>query len=111
MGRHCGYLALTSAIAGGADYALIPEYPPADGWEERMCELLRSGRAAGRRDSIVIVAEGLGFPEGPVAMPDGSERKFLLDGDTVILRGWCEKNGLRIGFGEASGKVLPAAGS
>ncbi|MBK8010896.1 MAG: 6-phosphofructokinase [Deltaproteobacteria bacterium] len=58
MGRHCGYLALTSAIAGGADYVLIPEYPPADGWEERMCELLRSGRAAGRRDSIVIVAEG-----------------------------------------------------
>lgn len=58
MGRHCGYLALTSAIAGGADYVLIPEHPPADGWEERMCELLRNGRAAGRRDSIVVVAEG-----------------------------------------------------
>ncbi len=58
MGRHCGYLALTSAIAGGTDYALIPENPPPDGWEERMCELLRNGRAAGRRDSIVVVAEG-----------------------------------------------------
>ncbi|MGB5063564.1 MAG: 6-phosphofructokinase, partial [Candidatus Competibacter sp.] len=58
MGRHCGYLALTSAIAGGTDYALIPENPPPDGWEERMCELLRHGRAAGRRDSIVVVAEG-----------------------------------------------------
>ena len=44
----------------------------------------------------------------PVAMPDGSERKFLLDGDTVVLRGWCTKDGLRIGFGKASGKVLPA---
>ncbi|HRY17024.1 MAG TPA: 6-phosphofructokinase [Candidatus Competibacteraceae bacterium] len=58
MGRHCGYLALTSAIAGGTDYVLIPEYPPAEGWEDRMCALLRHGRAAGRRDSIVVVAEG-----------------------------------------------------
>jgi len=58
MGRHCGYLALTSAIAGGADYVLIPENPPPVGWEDKMCELLRNGRAAGRRDSIVVVAEG-----------------------------------------------------
>jgi 6-phosphofructokinase 1 len=58
MGRHCGYLALTSAIAGGTDFVLIPENPPPEGWEDRMCELLRNGRAAGRRDSIVVVAEG-----------------------------------------------------
>ena len=58
MGRHCGYLALMSAIAGGADYVLIPENPPAEGWEDAMCARLRAGRAAGRRDSIVIVAEG-----------------------------------------------------
>ncbi|MCL3859650.1 6-phosphofructokinase [Actinotalea sp. K2] len=58
MGRHCGYLALMSAIAGGADYVLIPENPPAEGWEDEMCARLRAGRAAGRRDSIVIVAEG-----------------------------------------------------
>ncbi len=43
----------------------------------------------------------------PVKMPDGTERKFINDGDTVILRGWGEKNGVRIGFGEAAGKVLP----
>jgi len=58
MGRHCGYLALMSAIAGGADYVLIPELPPAEGWEEQMCAELRRGRAAGRRESIVVVAEG-----------------------------------------------------
>ncbi len=58
MGRHCGYLALMSAIAGGTDYVLIPENPPAEGWEQEMCELLRHGRASGRRDSIVVVAEG-----------------------------------------------------
>ena len=44
----------------------------------------------------------------PVAMPDGSERKFLLDGDTVIMKAYCERDGIRIGFGEASGKILPA---
>ncbi len=59
MGRNSGYLALMSALATGADWALIPESPPdVDNWEEKMCEVLAAGRAAGRRDSIVIVAEG-----------------------------------------------------
>ncbi|MBK9100093.1 MAG: 6-phosphofructokinase [Austwickia sp.] len=64
MGRHCGYLPLMAALAGGCDYALIPEHPPAPGWEDRMCELLRAGRAAGRRDSIVLVAEGARDQQG-----------------------------------------------
>lgn len=58
MGRRCGYLALMSAVAGGADFAFLPEVPPRNGWEERLVELLARGRAAGRRDSIVVVAEG-----------------------------------------------------
>jgi 6-phosphofructokinase 1 len=59
MGRHCGYLALMGAIATGASFVLIPENPPdVDDWEATMCERLRTGREAGRRDSIVIVAEG-----------------------------------------------------
>ncbi|MEA5119461.1 MAG: 6-phosphofructokinase, partial [Propionicimonas sp.] len=58
MGRHCGYLALMSAIAGGCDYVLIPELPPADGWEDQLCAALRRSREAGRRDSMVVVAEG-----------------------------------------------------
>ena len=58
MGRRCGYLALMSAVAGGADYAFLPEVPPRNGWEDRLVELLARGRAAGRRDSIVVVAEG-----------------------------------------------------
>jgi fumarylacetoacetase len=44
----------------------------------------------------------------PIQMPDGSERKFIKDGDTVILRGWGEANGVRIGFGACEGKLLPA---
>ncbi len=59
MGRHCGYLALMGAIATGADWVLIPESPPdVDNWEEKMCEILKAGRDAGRRDTIVVVAEG-----------------------------------------------------
>ena len=44
----------------------------------------------------------------PVTLTDGSERKFIHDGDTVAMRGWAEKNGLRIGFGNVSGTILPA---
>jgi fumarylacetoacetase len=40
-------------------------------------------------------------------MPDGSSRKFIHDGDTVRMKGYCEKDGVRIGFGEATAKVLP----
>ncbi len=43
-----------------------------------------------------------------VKMKDGTERKFILDNDTVIMRGYAEKNGVRIGFGEVASKVLPA---
>ena len=47
MGRNCGYLALMSAIAGGADYTFLPESPPRDGWEDRMVDVLGRGRRAG----------------------------------------------------------------
>ncbi len=44
----------------------------------------------------------------PLRLSDGSERKFILDHDTVIMRGWSEKDGVRVGFGEVKTKVLPA---
>jgi 6-phosphofructokinase 1 len=59
MGRHCGYLALMSALATGANWILIPESPPdVDDWEEEMCRNLHAGREIGRRHSMVIIAEG-----------------------------------------------------
>ena len=45
-----------------------------------------------------------------VELANGEERKFLADGDTVIMRGHCEADGIRIGFGKVSGKLLPAKG-
>jgi fumarylacetoacetase len=44
----------------------------------------------------------------PMHLADGTERKFINDGDTVVLRGHAEKDGVRIGFGECRGKILPA---
>ncbi|WP_122263161.1 6-phosphofructokinase [Ornithinimicrobium cerasi] len=58
MGRHCGYLALMAAVAGGADAVLVPEDPPGEGWRDALAEHLLAARGAGLRDLIVIVAEG-----------------------------------------------------
>uniref|UniRef100_A0A8C7YM49 Phosphofructokinase, platelet n=1 Tax=Oryzias sinensis TaxID=183150 RepID=A0A8C7YM49_9TELE len=58
MGRHCGYLALVSALACGADWVFIPEMPPDDGWEDNMCQKLSESRSRGSRLNIIIVAEG-----------------------------------------------------
>ncbi len=44
----------------------------------------------------------------PLHLSDGTERKFLEDGDTVIIKGHAEKDGVRIGFGECSGTILKA---
>ncbi len=44
----------------------------------------------------------------PIKMKDGTERKFINDGDTVTMRGFAEKDGKRVGFGEVSAKILPA---
>ncbi|GLA93917.1 6-phosphofructokinase, alpha subunit [Aspergillus tubingensis] len=59
MGRHCGWLALMSAISTGADWLFVPEMPPKDGWEDDMCAIITKNRKErGKRRTIVIVAEG-----------------------------------------------------
>lgn len=44
----------------------------------------------------------------PVTLKDGSTRTFIEDNDTVIMRGFAEKDGIKVGFGEVSGKILPS---
>ena len=46
--------------------------------------------------------------QNPLKLSDGTERKFIEDHDTIIMRGFSEKNGIRVGFGEVRGTVLPA---
>ncbi|KAG7471815.1 hypothetical protein MATL_G00102000 [Megalops atlanticus] len=58
MGRHCGYLALVTALACGADWVFIPEMPPEDGWEDHLCRRLSETRGRGSRLNVIIVAEG-----------------------------------------------------
>ncbi|XP_078727828.1 ATP-dependent 6-phosphofructokinase, platelet type-like isoform X1 [Lampetra fluviatilis] len=58
MGRHCGYLALVSALACGADWVFIPESPPEEGWEEKMCTKLTENRLRKKRLNVMIVSEG-----------------------------------------------------
>ena len=49
--------------------------------------------------------------QNPISLPNGERRSFLEDGDTLILRGHCEREGaVRIGLGECSGTVLAAQG-
>uniref|UniRef100_A0A665XG77 ATP-dependent 6-phosphofructokinase n=1 Tax=Echeneis naucrates TaxID=173247 RepID=A0A665XG77_ECHNA len=70
MGRHCGYLALVSALACGADWVFIPEMPPADGWEDDMCQKLSENRADKKRLNIIIVAEGAIDSHNKAITPD-----------------------------------------
>jgi 6-phosphofructokinase 1 len=69
MGRHCGYLAVMCAIAGGADFIFIPEVRPGPGWREDLIARLSAGRAAGRRDNLVLVAEGCADQDGNPITP------------------------------------------
>ncbi|HAX68859.1 MAG TPA: fumarylacetoacetase [Anaerolineae bacterium] len=46
--------------------------------------------------------------EHPLQLPDGETRTFLQDGDIVTMKGYCQGDGYRIGFGEVTGKILPA---
>ncbi|XP_040008559.1 phosphofructokinase, muscle a [Xiphias gladius] len=64
MGRHCGYLALVTALSCGADWVFIPEMPPDEGWENHLCRRLTNQRARGSRLNVIIVAEGAMSREG-----------------------------------------------
>lgn len=46
--------------------------------------------------------------QNPLELDNDGERKFIEDNDTVIMRGFAEKDGIRVGFGEVTGKILPA---
>ncbi len=71
-------------------------------------DMLGSGTISGPTpDSYGSMLEIAWQGTKPVTMKDGSQRSFIADNDTVIMKGFCEKNGVRIGFGEVSTKLLP----
>ena len=72
-------------------------------------DLMASGTVSGpTEDSRGCLLEMTWRGENPISLPDGTERKFLQDGDEVVIRGWCRKGDVRIGFGQCTGRVLPA---
>ena len=79
-----------------------------NGCNIRRADMMGSGTISGSTpDSYGSMLELAWKGTKPVAMSDGSERKFINDYDTVIMRGFCEKDGVRVGFGEVSSKLLP----
>ena len=113
MGRHCGYLALMSALATGAGWVLIPEAPPeGDDWEERMCAVLAEGRRAGRRHSTVILAEGAvdrqGRPIEAEKIRRLLEERLGTETRTTVL-GHVQRGGAPSAFDRTMGSLLGVA--
>lgn len=80
-----------------------------NGCNVRCGDMMASGTISGPTpDSYGSMLEISWRGSKPVKLKDGSERKFIQDLDTVNMRGYCVKDGVRIGFGEVSTKVLPA---
>ena len=71
-------------------------------------DMMGSGTISGPTpDSYGSMLELTWGGKNPIKLTDETERKFINDGDTVIMKGFCKKNGVRIGFGEVSSKLLP----
>lgn len=72
-------------------------------------DLMGSGTISGPTpDSYGSLLEITWNATKPLTLSNGEQRNFIQDGDTVIIKGYCEQDDLRIGFGEVSGKILPA---
>lgn len=80
-----------------------------NGCNIRCGDLMGSGTISGPTpDSYGSMLELAWKGTKPLQMPDGSERRFIQDHDTVIMRGYCQNNGIKIGFGEVRSKLLPS---
>uniref|UniRef100_A0A7N6A914 6-phosphofructokinase n=1 Tax=Anabas testudineus TaxID=64144 RepID=A0A7N6A914_ANATE len=84
MGRHCGYLALVTALACGADWVFIPEMPPDDGWENHLCRRLADQRARGCRLNVIIVAEGAMSRDGKPITSDQIKKGSRMGVEAVM---------------------------
>jgi fumarylacetoacetase len=79
------------------------------GCNMRPGDLLASGTISGpTNDSYGSMLELAWRGTRPVELPNGESRSFLEDGDRVTMTGWCQGEGHRVGFGEVTGKLLPA---
>jgi fumarylacetoacetase len=91
-------------------FAQLLTHHTSNGCNLRPGDLIASGTISGAtKDSLGCLIELTGRGAEPVNLPTGEARSFLQDGDEVIFRGYCERQGFRrIGFGECRGAILPA---
>lgn len=72
-------------------------------------DMMASGTISGHsKDSYGSMLELSWGGKNPIELKDGSKRTFINDMDTVTMRGYCEKNNIRVGFGEVKSKILPS---
>lgn len=72
-------------------------------------DLMASGTISGKtEDSFGSLLEITWGGKNPITLPDGATRTFLEDGDTIIIKGFAEKNGIKVDFGELSTTILPS---
>lgn len=80
-----------------------------NGCNLRTGDLLASGTISGpAADARGCLLELTGGGREPLKLANGEERRFLEDGDRVTIRGWCQGEGYRVGFGEVTGRIVPA---
>ena len=110
MGRKCGYLAMMGALAAGADWLFIPEVPPdPETWRDEMCEALKAGRLMGRRDSIVVLAEGAHDKDGtPITSQDIKEtlEEKIGEDTRITVLGHYQRGGSPSAFDRNLGTLL-----
>ncbi|XP_066151251.1 ATP-dependent 6-phosphofructokinase isoform X7 [Euwallacea fornicatus] len=111
MGRHCGYLAIVAALTSEADYVFVPENPPPEDWQQKLCDKLEQERNVGQRLNIIIVAEGAIARNGkPITAED--IKKVVVDNlhqDTrVTVLGHVQRGGNPSAFDRVLGSRMGA---
>ena len=80
-----------------------------NGCNTKTGDMMASGTISGpAKDSYGSMLELTWRGENPIKLPNGEERKFLHDGDTLTISGYCQGDGYRVGFGKVTGKILPS---
>jgi fumarylacetoacetase len=79
------------------------------GCNARVGDLMGSGTISGLTpDSRGSLLELAWNGQRPLSLAGGATRSFLEDGDEIVITGWCQGDGYRVGFGEVRGEILPA---
>lgn len=110
MGRNCGYLALVSALSSGADYVFIPERPPeVDDWAKDLCEKITLNKQAGKKKSLILIAEGAidknGNPINSYQVVEELKNRINEDARLTIL-GHVQRGGAPTAFDRYMSTVL-----